>query len=271
LSVIQAIILGIVQGLTEFLPISSSAHLVIIPELFGIPAPPVSFDVLLHLATLLAAVAYFFQDIRRMVRSFAAPRKLRADDVLKYRQLTLWLVAGTVPAVVAGVAFKGFVESLFASTLAVGVLLILTSLIMAGAEVTVAVSGRRRALGQMGLLDALIVGLFQALALAPGLSRSGSTISGGLYLGFERETAARFAFLLGIPASLGAAVLSARDLVGGFTGADAAAYLAGTIAAAVTGFAAVYLLLRYLRGHRLTVFCVYTFVMGLFVVVLSLA
>jgi undecaprenyl-diphosphatase len=126
-------------------------------------------------------------------------------------------------------------------------------------------------MGQMGLVDAVVVGLFQALALAPGLSRSGSTMSGGIYLGFDRETSARFAFLLGIPASLGAGLLKMGDLTQGFQGAGAAAYVAGALAALVAGFAAVYLLLRFLKRHRLIVFSVYTFILGAFVVVLSLA
>ena len=270
-SVIQAIILGIVQGLSEFLPISSSGHLVIVPELFGIPVPSLAFDVLLHLATVAAAVVYFYRDIGRIILSFVAPRKLSFDEVKRYRRLTLWLVAGSIPVAVVGLALNNFVESLFNSTLAVGIFLMLTSLIMAGAELTYAVTARRRALGQMGLIDGVIVGLFQALAIAPGLSRSGATISGGMYLGFERETAARFAFLLGIPASLGAGLVKAKDLAQGFGGTEASAYVAGGLAALVVGFAAVYLLIRFLRGHRLVVFSVYTFILGAFVVVLSLA
>jgi undecaprenyl-diphosphatase len=270
-SVIQAIILGMVQGLSEFLPISSSGHLVVVPELFGIPAPSLAFDVLLHLATVAAAVVYFSRDIGRIILSFVAPRKLSAEEVKRYRRLTLWLVAGSIPVAVVGLALSSFVESLFDSTLAVGIFLMLTSLIMAGAELTYAFTARRRALGQMGLVDSVIVGLFQALAIAPGLSRSGATISGGIYLGFERETAARFAFLLGIPASLGAGLVKAKDLAQGFGGTEAGAYVAGGLAAMVVGFAAVYLMIRFLRGHRLVIFSVYTFILGAFVVVLSLA
>ena len=270
-SIIQAIILGIVQGFSEFLPISSSGHLVIVPELFGMPAPSLAFDVLLHLATVAAAVAYFYRDIGRIILSFVAPRKLSPEDVKRYRRLTLWLVAGTIPVVVVGLTLDSFVESLFQSTLAVGIFLMLTSLIMAGAELTYTITARRRALGQMGLIDTVIVGLFQALAIAPGISRSGATISGGIYLGFERETAARFAFLLGIPASLGAGLVKAKDLAQGFGGVEAGAYAAGGLAALVVGFAAVYLMIRFLRGHRLVVFSVYTFILGAFVVVLSLA
>lgn len=270
-SIIQAIILGVIQGLSEFLPISSSGHLVVVPELFGIPTPSLAFDVLLHLATVAAAVAFFHRDIGRIILSFVAPRKLSPEDVKRYRRLTLWLVAGSIPVAVVGLTLNNFVESLFQSTLAVGIFLMLTSLIMAGAELTYAITARRRALGQMGLVDSVIVGLFQALAIAPGLSRSGATISGGMYLGFERETAARFAFLLGIPASLGAGLVKAKDLAQGFGGVDAGAYVAGGLAALVVGFAAVYLMIRFLRGHRLVVFSVYTFILGAFVVVLSLA
>ena len=135
-SIIQAIILGVIQGLSEFLPISSSGHLVVVPELFGIPAPSLAFDVLLHLATVAAAVAFFYRDIGRIILSFVAPRKLPHDEVKRYRRLTLWLVAGSIPVAVVGLTLNDFVESLFHSTLAVGIFLMLTSLIMVGAEVT---------------------------------------------------------------------------------------------------------------------------------------
>jgi undecaprenyl-diphosphatase len=270
-SVFQAIILGIVQGLSEFLPISSSGHLVVVPELFGIPAPSLAFDVLLHIATVAAAVAYFSRDIWRMALAFVRPRSLSEPDVKRYRRLFIWLAAGSVPVALMGLLLQSYVETLFSSTLAVGIFLILTAALLAVAEIVVAASTRRRALGQMGLVDAVVVGLFQALALAPGLSRSGATMSGGIYLGFDRETAARFAFLLGIPASLGAGLVKVGDLAHGFQGAEAAAYAAGALAALAAGFAAVYLLLRFLKRHRLIVFSVYTFLLGAFVVVLSLA
>jgi undecaprenyl-diphosphatase len=270
-SIIQAIILGIVQGLSEFLPISSSGHLVVVPDLFGIPTPSIAFDVLLHLATVAAAVAYFARDIWKMVLSFLAPRKLSKNEVKQYRRLVVWLVAGSIPVAVVGLLLDSYVESLFSSTLAVGIFLMLTSVLLAAAEIVMGVSTRRRHLGQMGLVDAVVVGLFQSLALAPGLSRSGATISGGIYLGLDRESSARFAFLLGIPASFGAGILKLGELSEGFQGAGAAAYVAGALAAIVTGFAAVYVLLRFLKSHRLVVFSVYTFLLGAFVVVLSLA
>jgi undecaprenyl-diphosphatase len=269
MTVLEAIILGIVQGLTEFLPISSSGHLVLVPDLFGIPAPPLAFDVLLHLATVVAIIGYFYREVRAMVLSFVAPSRLPADDVKVFRRLALWLIVGSVPAGIVGLAFGDFVEGLFESTLVVGVFLLVTSAIMVSAEMVAKRTAHKRKMGEMSLFDALVVGSFQALAVVPGLSRSGATISGGLYLGFHRTAAARFSFLLGIPAIAGAGLLQAGGMAEGFSEAGAA-YLAGAAAALVSGMLAVHFLLRFLRNRGLIVFAVYTAVLGALVVALSL-
>jgi undecaprenyl-diphosphatase len=275
LTVLEALILGVVQGVTEFLPVSSSAHLVIVPELFNIPAPTVAFDVLLHVATLVAVIGYFIADLRKMVISLVAPKRMGREEVKYWRRLVFWLVIGSVPAAVIGAALSGFFEGLFSSTAAVGIFLVVTSCLLWGADYATARAARAQrrgaALDKMRPLDAIIVGCYQALAIAPGLSRSGSTIAAGIFLGFERQTAARFAFLLSIPAILGAFLFKLNDLAGASGGTGGAALLVGFFAAAISGFLAVRFMMRYLKDHRLRPFAIYTLALGLFVVVLSLA
>lgn len=272
LSVLEALILGIVQGVTEFLPVSSSGHLVLVPEFFSFSTPSLGFDIVVHAATVVAVVGYFFSDVAKMVLSVVAPRRLpNHREVVYWRRLLLWLVIGSIPAALAGSLLKDFFESLFASTLAVGIFLILTSLLLFGADFAL---GRSRTdtlrLDKMRAADALVIGCFQALAIAPGLSRSGATIAGAVFLGFDRKTAAHFSFLLSIPVILGAFVFELKDINGAFGGTGGWAYLAGALAAAVSGLAAIHFLMRYVREHRLRLFAVYTAALGVFVVVLSL-
>ena len=270
MTVLHALILGVVQGFTEFLPVSSSAHLVIVPELFGIPAPTLAFDILVHLATLVAVLAYFIQDVRNIVISVVAPRRFSRQEVTFWRRLLLWLVIGSIPAAIAGFLFSDFFERLFSSTLSVGIFLVVTSLLLWGADFVLGRVDREPAqLGAMRAPDALVVGCFQALAIAPGLSRSGATISAGIFLGFDRRTAARFSFLLSIPAIFGAFIYGLKDIGGAFAGADGLAYGLGAVSAAISGFVAIFFLMRYLKEHRLRLFAVYTLLLGVFVIVLS--
>ena len=274
MSVFEALILGLVQGVTEFLPVSSSAHLVLVPQFFGIPAPTVAFDVVLHVATLVAVVGYFIGDVVKIVVALFFPERLSKGEVRYWRRLFFWLVIGSIPAAVIGAALSGFFEDLFSSTAAVGIFLVVTSLLLWGADLATARAVRRKregaSLAQMSRVDALVVGCYQALAIAPGLSRSGSTIAAGIFLGFDRETAARFAFLLSIPAILGAFLFKLKDL-GGSGGPGGVALLAGFVAAAISGFLAVRFMMRFLKKRRLRPFAIYTLVLGLFVIVLSLA
>ena len=275
MSVFQAFILGLVQGVTEFLPVSSSAHLVLVPEFFNMPAPTVAFDVLLHVATLVAVVGYFIGDVVKIVVALFKPKRMSKEDVRYWRRLFFWLVIGSIPAAVIGAALSGFFEGLFASTAAVGIFLVVTSLLLWGSDLAMARAADRERngarLGQMGPVDAVVVGFYQALAIAPGLSRSGSTIAAGIFLCFSRETAARFAFLLSIPAILGAFLFKLKDLGGASGGPGGAALFVGFLAAAVSGFFAVRFMMRFLKNHRLRPFAIYTLVLGVFVIVLSLA
>ncbi len=270
MSILEAFILGLTQGLTEFLPVSSSGHLVLVPELFNLTSPTLGFDIVLHVATLLAVLSYFVRDVSRMFTSLFRPRRMSAPEAKYWRRLFLWLVIGSVPAAIAGFGFERFFEGLLDSTIAVGIFLLVTSALLFGSDFALArVSARPVQLGKMKAADALIIGCFQALAIAPGISRSGSTMAAGVFLGFDRPSAARFSFLLSIPAILGAFLAGLIGTGGGFGGTSPLAYLVGAATAAVSGFAAIYLLMRFVKNHRLRPFAIYAAVLGIFVIVVS--
>jgi undecaprenyl-diphosphatase len=270
LTVLESFILGLTQGLTEFLPVSSSGHLVLVPELFNLSKPTLGFDIMLHVATLLAVLSYFIRDLRKTAVALFAPARMSPPEVKFWRRLFLWLVIGSIPAAIAGFGFNRFFEGLLDSTLAVGIFLLVTSALLFGSDFALARSGTRPVqLGKMKAADALIVGCFQALAIAPGLSRSGSTMAAGVFLGFDRPSAARFSFLLSIPAILGAFVASLGGLGGGFAGVSVWALLVGAATAAASGFLAIFLLMRLVKNHRLRPFAIYTAVLGVFVIIVS--
>lgn len=250
---LQDIVLGVVQGLTEFLPVSSSGHLVVVPAIFGWDQPSLTFDLVLHVGTLLAVLVAFRRDLWALaVGLFGGgpdPRRAR---------ITIGLLAlGSVPAALVGLTLESFFEDLFERPgWAVG-FWVVTALVILGAE---HVGDRLAAAGDagkpIGARRALGIGAAQAAAITPGLSRSGLTISAGLVSGVTREEATRFSFLLAIPAIIGATALQIPDVTGGefeFT----ASVFAGFVAAAVSGYLAVVYLLRYVRTHSLRPFAVY--------------
>ncbi|MGH2691450.1 MAG: undecaprenyl-diphosphate phosphatase [Actinomycetota bacterium] len=261
----RAAVLGLFQGLTEFVPVSSSAHLVLVPFLLRWPIPDLSFDVAVHLGTALAVIAYFARDLAAIAAGTV--RWLRGKgsggDAAQARLLGL-LAIGSVPAGVAGIALEGIFEDLFTGREAVDdVGAPLTALFLVGTAVILwtaeAVHSRRgdadrRALEDVRVVDALVVGLFQALAIAPGLSRSGATIGAGVFRGLRRDAAARFSFLLSIPAILGAGLVALPDVP---ADADWGRLALGAGVAAVVGFAAIAFLLRYLRTRTMRPFAGY--------------
>lgn len=258
MSLWEAAVLGTVQGLTEFLPVSSSAHLVLVPWALGWADPGLSFDVVVHLGTLGALLLYFGRDLATLARRLVAG----APDG---RRLLLALAVGTVPGAAAGYFAKGFFEGLFTRPDWVGVFLLGTAGLLTVAEW----AGRRaRPLEAIGAFEAGWIGLAQAVAIAPGISRSGATIAAGLLLGFTREAAARFSFLLAIPIIFGAGIYQLLGLrVAGAAPVAWAPLLAGFVAALGTGYAAIGMLLRYLRTRSLSPFALYCLVLGLLVVV----
>ncbi|OGO30922.1 MAG: undecaprenyl-diphosphatase UppP [Chloroflexi bacterium RBG_16_54_11] len=270
MTLLQSIILGIIQGFTEFLPISSSAHLVITPYLLGWKIPAQEgfiFDVLVQLGTLLAVILYFRKDLYAIISAVIDGLVHRKPFSTPMARLGWMLVLGTIPAVIAGLLFKDTVERAFGSPVAVAFLLPGTAAFLVIAEV---VGKRTRQLESMAWLDALIVGLFQAVALLPGISRSGATITGGMLRDVDRPSAARFSFLLSIPAMIGAGALAALDLVRAPSFANQVPTLAvGFITAALIGYLSIRWLLSYLVKRPLYIFSIYCVCLSVVVLLFS--
>ncbi len=263
----KAVFLGVVQGLTEFLPISSSGHLVLFEHLLGVESPGVTFEVAVHAGTLLAVVWVYAADLRRMVAALLRPPATWPGD--PDARTALLVLAGTVPTGVIALAFRPAFEAMFNSLTAVAGFWLLTAAILWYADDRLAPGGRGPA--AMTLADALFVGVLQGAAVAPGLSRSGLTLAGGLVRGIERATAARFSFLLSLPAVTGAVLLDVKDIVSGGTGLGPLPLVVGAASAAVSGVAAIRFLLRVLGAGRLRAFAYYVGALGLGVLAWRLA
>lgn len=237
----EALILGIVQGITEFFPISSTAHLVLIPRIFHFSdiTATLAFDAALHFGTFLALVLVFWKDWIKII--------------ITERKLFLLIIIGCVPAGIAGVLFEDAVESKLRSPLVIVITLVLFGLILLLSEKF----KKGKVIAGLKITDVLIIGLAQALALIPGVSRSGITIAAGLFLGMKREDAARFSFLLSMPIVAGAALFESRKLGPGSLSGDSGIFLAGIAASAIAGFLAIKYLLGFLRKHPVNVFVVY--------------
>ena len=266
MTLIEAIILGIVQGLTEPLPVSSSAHLVIVPALIpGFHQPSVAFDVLLHLGTLLAVVFFLRREIGELLASLM-PGKIQAGRVsgtdagekTANRRMVLWIMVSTFLTGVIGILFKDRIERLFESVEITACMLFITGILLFLSD---RVKTNKRRKEEMNLADAIVLGLVQAIALIPGISRSGSTITFGIFRGLERKTSARFSFLLSIPAISGAAILKSADLLRLGAG-DLPVLGAGFIAAAVTGFFSLKLLFAIINKTGLAPFAYYCWFVG---------
>lgn len=255
-----AIVLGVIQGLTEFLPVSSTAHLRMAPALLGQHDPGAAFTAVLQLGTLAAVIAYFARDL-----FIDLPRAMWTDRRSPRGRLPLYLVLGTVPIVIAGLAAKPLVEGDARSLWVIAASLATVGVIMAVVD---ARARGARTLDELGLRDALIIGCAQALALCPGVSRSGATITAALLVGLRRTDAARFSFLLGIPAIAGAALLESRQALREL-GPDAWRPLTvALVVAAVTGYASIAWLIRFLGNHRLVGFAAYRVVVAAVLVAL---
>lgn len=260
MSVFQAIVLGIVQGATEFIPVSSSGHLVLVPWLLGWEYPPLVFDTVVHLGTLLAVLGYFWRDWWELITAWL--HGLRRMDWSDTRARLVWLlVLGTVPAAVLGYALEDLFESLFSEPALVSFFMLVTAALLATSEWR----GRQtRSLSELGRVDALTIGLGQAAAIVPGISRSGATISVGLFRGLNRAGAARFSFLLGTPIILGAGLFQLLKLSDEpQSGVTPLILVAGFVSAAVTGYLSVSFMLRYLQRGKLYPFAFYCFWVGL--------
>jgi undecaprenyl-diphosphatase len=276
MTVFQAVLLGAIQGLTEFLPVSSSGHLVLFQKIFGISEPTLFFDTLVHGGTLMAVFVVLRRDIWAILKRPIQP-------------LMGCLILGTIPAVIAALAFDDAIEGAFQSGAFLGFAFLITALFLSLAEILSKRVKAPRQKGELTWLDSLIIGIFQAIAIIPGVSRSGSTLSASLARGLNRDFAARFSFLLSIPAILGALLLQVKDLLAGGapnaisadpsaslaagfaaggaapTGITAFPLAAGTLSAAIVGFFAIKFMLKIVRERSLWGFAAYTGTLGLLV------
>lgn len=278
MNVIHAIVLGLVQGLTEFIPVSSSAHLIIIPWLFYWDDPGLAYDVALHMGTLFALLWYFRKDWVRLVRAGIASIRERKISVDNDRRLAWFLVIATIPGAITGLLAEDKIEELFhqpgaahtnGAMIALAVVIALLGAVLFIVE---RVARHRRGLEQITLNDTIIIGFSQGLAIFPGVSRSGSTITAGLALGLQRETAARFSFLLSTPIILSAGLKSALDLTGqsstnAATQSDWLLYVVGFVTAALSGYLCIRFLLRFLQQHSTDVFVYYRWALAVVIII----
>src|SRR5258708_4961078 len=277
MTLLQAILLGIVQGLTEFIPISSTAHLVLASRVMNLALTPEQLDesiAMIQLGTLVAVIAYFLGEIWNIPRAFVHDHlmllkngrrdqfnRTNANARLSHEALLGWLVIiGSLPVAVVGLAFKKQIEGTFTKNLGViATMMIVVALLLAIAE---AVSKKQRRMQELGLGDALAVGFAQCLALIPGSSRSGSTIMAGLLAGETRETAARFSFLLSMPAIAASGFVELKEALHRLPQGSLTTLAIGTIVSAVVGYASIWFLLRFLRTHTTGVFIGYRLIVG---------
>ncbi|MAT41543.1 MAG: undecaprenyl-diphosphatase UppP [Anaerolineaceae bacterium] len=264
MSFLQAIILGIIQGITEFLPISSSGHLVLTPALLGWHIPPEQifpFDVLVQWGTLVAVIVYFWKDLWQIFTAVIQGVINKKPFEQENAKLGWLIVLATLPAVFAGILFKDMVESTFNSPIMTSVFLFVTAVLLFLSE---ARQKQMKPLSQIKWLDALTIGLFQMLAIFPGISRSGSTIAGGIFRNFNRKDSAKFSFLMSIPVMIGAGLFSLPDL---FQIQELSAFLpnmlVGFLTAMVVGYISIQWLLKFLTKNSLKGFAVYCIFLGL--------
>ena len=257
MDLLHAIWLGILQGITEFLPISSSAHLILLPVLTGWQDQGVAFDLAVHVGTLLAVIGYFRKEVGTLL--FDGLRSIPRGKHVGESKLAWMVVIATIPACVAGYFLIDYVDSLLRA-----VAVIITTTVVFAVLLAVADKFCRgtRTLDQIGLKDAIIVGLFQAVALIPGTSRSGSTITAGLFLGMTRETASKFSFFMAIPITLAAATLKLMDVVSEDILIDWTAFMIGTLASFITAITAIHLFLKWLNQVGMWPYVIYRFLLA---------
>ena len=271
---LQSVILGIIQGLTEFLPVSSSGHLVLLQNLFGITEPELLFDISLHVGTLIAIFIVFYREIRNILQTLLRlPALIKSSESLKslfadneeIRIATL-IIVGSIPTAILGLLFHKIVDQIFGSVWIVGIMLLVTGTLL---WFTRKMSAEGRPLIKVNIRDALLIGLIQGLAIIPGISRSGSTISIALFLGINREIAGRYSFLLSIPAILGAMMLGLDSTIIQ-TDIPVRIILLGTVTAAIVGYMALKILLRLVKQGRLYYFAPYCWLLGAATLIWSL-
>lgn len=271
MDILDALILGIVQGLTEFIPISSSGHLVITPKLLQIDKPPLVFDIFLHFGTLLSLILVYWKELLKLL---TACNKIISDIFLRkgfkkgiqedvYKRLAFLLILTSIPTGLAGVLFKDYVEIMFQNVVCVGFFLLGTGFILSLGQRKL---GGKKDILDVTIMDALFIGLAQGLSIAPGISRSGITIVAGLWRGLNKELAANYAFLASVPVILAATILESKELFG-----DAVIglhlLLIGVLSAFISGYLAIKILLKIVKRAKLNIFVWYCWILGLIVII----
>ncbi|MCF6464682.1 undecaprenyl-diphosphatase UppP [Clostridium sp. Cult2] len=273
MTLIQAIILGVFQGIAEFLPISSSGHLVILQNIFGIKEGNLFFAEMLHFGTLLSIVIVYFNDIIKiivefikMIKNWIIDRRFKIRN--DYQKLGVLIIVGSIPTAIIGLAFEDFFEKLYSSSmLPIGIAFIVTGLLLWVANKR---SYENKRVKNMTFIDGLIIGTFQGIAIIPGISRSGSTIVGGLLRGLNRSLATEFSFLLALPATFGAGVLGIREVLKKDSQvAFTIPLLVGVLLSTIVGVLAIKILIKMLKKDKLHYFSYYLWVVGLITIVLS--
>ena len=270
MTIFHSILLGIVQGLTEFIPVSSTAHLFIASSLLGLPSDDrtFSFNVIVQLGTVVSLIAFFWKDIWKIVTAFLEGIRDKKPFEDFHSRLGWLIVVATIPAVIVGLLLQGFVEKMITDPLLwAGIRLVFTAVLLATVEYF---DKKSRTLEDATWLDALFVGLFQVLAIIPGASRSGSTIAGGMVRGFDRPSAARFAFLMSAPILLAAGAYESVKVIQLPNTTEFLPYLAaGFVTSAIVGWVSIKWLLEYLRKHSLYPFVIYCLMLGVVVLILK--
>ncbi len=258
MTLFQAVVYGIIQGVAEFLPISSSAHLIAVPWLFGWQDPGIAFDVALHLGTLVAVILFFWRDwVNLTISGLTKPKTSNG-------KLFWFLVLATIPGAVIGKLFEEQAETVFRNPVLIGIMLIIMGTILYFADKL----GRKRdKIENIGLKRSFFIGLSQALAIIPGVSRSGITMATGLFLGLERENVARFSFLLSTPIILGAGLVNLKDII--HTTIDTVPFITGIIVSAIAGLLSIKFLLDYLKNKGFGIFVWYRAILGITLIVVS--
>jgi len=265
MNIINSIILGIVQGLTEFLPVSSSGHLVIFQELLKYNKPGILFEIIVHIGTLTAVIVYFRKDIVKLIIALFNWKKDRDNEIKSYQLMLLHLIIASIVTGIIGLIFQDILESFFDNILLVSIMLLVTGLIL---FISDKVKNTDRE--QLNLPTSLFIGFAQSIAIIPGISRSGSTVSAGIFAGLKRDVAVRFAFLLSIPAIIGAVILKSKELSDVLTHDLLLPYLLAGISAAIVGYLSISLLIQLIRKAKLIYFSIYCWIVGCLTIVITL-
>jgi len=274
MTIIKAIILGIVQGLTEFLPVSSSGHLAVTQQLLSVPEDRVLFlTIMLHLGTLLSIFVVYAKDIAmiiveflRLIGEVITGKGFKINN--EHRKLGIYIIVATIPTGLMGIFLGDIFESFYTSTIIIGIALMITGTLLWLAEKS---NSGTRSIRDMNAFDALIVGIFQGFAITPGISRSGSTIVGSLFRGFNKELATKFSFLISIPAILGATVLEIKDIFEvGIGDLTVSILVAGILASFISGLIAIRTLINFIKKEKLYYFSFYTWIVGAVVILTSI-